>query len=133
MFRSFLKAIGVLFLVAALVVLAQAWEGIGKTATGERRARMERSPQWHQVSFENPEPIENHFFEIFKVSRSDDLSPKVPVPTGRSEPSRNRQRPARRRSRPSSRARRTAVQPVERDALCSRKNGPIDDVGGVKF
>lgn len=81
MFRSFLKAIGVLFLIAALVMLAQAWEGIGKTATGERRARMERSPQWHQVTFENPEPIENHFFELFKVSGSDDLSPKAPVPT----------------------------------------------------
>ena len=81
MFRSFLKAIGVLFLIAALGVLAQAWEGIGKTATGERRARMERSPQWHQVTFENPQPIENHFFELFKVSGSDDLSPKAPVPT----------------------------------------------------
>lgn len=82
MFRQILKILGVAILLGALVVLAQAWEGLGKSATGERRARMERSPQWKQGLFENPEPIENHYKEFFEgFGTSDDLSPKVPVPT----------------------------------------------------
>ncbi|WP_232293356.1 MBL fold metallo-hydrolase [Stigmatella aurantiaca] len=41
------------------LVTADAWTALGRGASGERRARMERSPQWKDGHFENPEPIVN--------------------------------------------------------------------------
>ncbi|MET0287875.1 MAG: MBL fold metallo-hydrolase [Polyangiales bacterium] len=49
-----------LTLVFLGVVLVQAWPAFGARAEGVRRARMEQSPQWHDGSFVNPEPIINH-------------------------------------------------------------------------
>jgi L-ascorbate metabolism protein UlaG (beta-lactamase superfamily) len=54
------KWLGVLTLIVLGLTLADAWQGLGHRATGERRARMERSPQWKNGAFENPEPIVNY-------------------------------------------------------------------------
>ncbi len=59
MFRRLSKWLGLALLVFLSLVLADAWQGLGHRATGERRARMEKSPQWKDGAFENPEPIVN--------------------------------------------------------------------------
>jgi L-ascorbate metabolism protein UlaG (beta-lactamase superfamily) len=56
-----------LLLGAALVVLCGAvlisgWRAFGKRAEGERRARMEQSPEWQMGHFENPEPLWNDWW-----------------------------------------------------------------------
>lgn len=45
--------------VGALVVVVDGWRAFGARATGERRAKMEASPQWEDGHFENPQPLWN--------------------------------------------------------------------------
>jgi L-ascorbate metabolism protein UlaG (beta-lactamase superfamily) len=81
------QAFGVLLVLTVLIVLPQAWEGLGHRATGERRARMEKSPQWHGGGFENPEPIINHVEMVsglFNVSP--DATPRSPVDVQQLDP-----------------------------------------------
>ncbi len=62
---------------------------LGSSATGERKARMEKSPQWHDGAFENPQPIVNDYWETLSgfLHTSPDVEPKTPVPVvrGRSD------------------------------------------------
>lgn len=44
------------------VVLVSGWRAFGKRAEGERRARMEQSPQWGAGHFDNPEPLWNDWW-----------------------------------------------------------------------
>lgn len=64
-------------------VLADAWSGLGSRATGERRARMERSPQWKDGAFENPQPLWNDFggmmTGLFNASTYGRPAAKLPV------------------------------------------------------
>jgi L-ascorbate metabolism protein UlaG (beta-lactamase superfamily) len=46
-----------LVLVGLAAVTADAWKAMGKGASGARRARMERSPQWKGGHFVNPQPL----------------------------------------------------------------------------
>jgi L-ascorbate metabolism protein UlaG (beta-lactamase superfamily) len=46
-------------LVLIVLALVDGWTAFGHRATGARRARMERSPQWKNGHFENPEPLKN--------------------------------------------------------------------------
>ena len=46
-------------LVGLALVLANAWTAMGHRAVGARRARMERSPQWKDGHFVNPQPLHN--------------------------------------------------------------------------
>ena len=66
-----------------VAVAASACTAMGKAATGERRARMERSPQWKDGSFENPQPLKNDFWGSLRglADMSDDTSPAQPLPT----------------------------------------------------
>jgi L-ascorbate metabolism protein UlaG (beta-lactamase superfamily) len=75
------KWLGVLLLIALGLTLIDAWQGLGHRATGERRARMERSPQWKDGAFENPEPIVNLLGPMLKgaFDVSPDSSPRQPV------------------------------------------------------
>jgi L-ascorbate metabolism protein UlaG (beta-lactamase superfamily) len=60
-FRRGLALCGLL-LVAVLTVLGiSAWSGLGKAAAGARLERMQRSPQWHDGHFDNPQPLVNDF------------------------------------------------------------------------
>lgn len=75
------KWLAALTLVALGLTLADAWQGLGHRATGERRARMERSPQWKNGAFENPEPIVNSLGPMLAgaLSVSPDAEPREPV------------------------------------------------------
>ena len=75
------KWLGIFTLIALGLTLADAWQGLGHRATGERRARMERSPQWKNGAFENPEPIVNYVGPMISgaFSVSPDAEPHEPV------------------------------------------------------
>src|SRR6476646_506341 len=66
------------------------WRAFGHRATGERRARMERSPQWKNGHFENPQPLWNDAWGAMTAMfhASPDASPKEPVPTETIDPAR---------------------------------------------
>jgi L-ascorbate metabolism protein UlaG (beta-lactamase superfamily) len=57
--RRILRGSALLLLGALLVALAVAWKPLGAAASGERLLRMQRSPQWQDGAFHNPEPIVN--------------------------------------------------------------------------
>lgn len=88
MLRRVFKVLVVLSLIGVGVVLAQAWEGLGRRATGERRARMERSPQWKNGGFRNPEEIVNDWGAMVEGMRhvSDDVSPHGAVEVVKPDP-----------------------------------------------
>jgi L-ascorbate metabolism protein UlaG (beta-lactamase superfamily) len=90
------KGLLAVVLLAAVGLLAAAWEGLGQSARGRRLARMQRSPQWHDGHFENPEPIVNDFSRVvtgmFEVSP--DASPHGQVPTTQLDPAQLRVAPA---------------------------------------
>jgi L-ascorbate metabolism protein UlaG (beta-lactamase superfamily) len=94
--KRLFKWLGLALLAVAAVALAQAWESLGRRATGERRARMERSPQWKDGAFENPEPIVNHLGPMLTglLHVSPDLSPHEPVDAAKVDPARYREAPA---------------------------------------
>lgn len=54
-----LAGAGLLLGLGVLGTIADGWVAFGKRAEGPRRARMERSPQWKDGAFENPEPLVN--------------------------------------------------------------------------
>lgn len=66
----------------AAVVVAQGWEAFGQVAHGERRARVEASPQWKGRAFDNPQPLVNDAWGtvVGAFRMSADVSPKVAVP-----------------------------------------------------
>jgi L-ascorbate metabolism protein UlaG (beta-lactamase superfamily) len=57
--RTVVRWLGAIALVGLVAGLADAWSGFGKRAAGQRRARMEKSPQWQDGAFENPQPLRN--------------------------------------------------------------------------
>lgn len=54
-----LKTLALSLLLTFCVALAVSWHGLGQGASGERLAKMRKSPQWHNGSFENPQPLIN--------------------------------------------------------------------------
>lgn len=88
MIRRVLKLIAGLLLLGVVVTLIQAWEGLGRRATGERLARMQKSPQWKNGAFVNPEEIVNDWGAMFSgmMHVSDDVSPKAPVDVVKPDP-----------------------------------------------
>jgi L-ascorbate metabolism protein UlaG (beta-lactamase superfamily) len=74
---------GLLAAVAVAATVADAWTPMGRKAEGERRARMERSPQWLGGHFENPQPLYNDWWgsttAMFKASPH--VGPGEPPPT----------------------------------------------------
>ncbi|QRK10448.1 MBL fold metallo-hydrolase [Archangium violaceum] len=73
---------GVLAVVLAAIA-ADAWPALGARASGVRRVRMERSPQWKDGHFENPQPLWNDWWgslsAMFKASP--DVGPAEPPPS----------------------------------------------------
>ena len=74
---------GGLVAIALAATAADAWTALGQKASGERRARMERSPQWKEGHFENPQPLHNDW--VGSMTAMFDASPHVgpaePPPT----------------------------------------------------
>ena len=54
--------VGLAFLLVLIATAADAWTAFGDHARGDRRARMEKSPQWQDGAFENPQPLFNDFW-----------------------------------------------------------------------
>jgi hypothetical protein len=48
-----------LIVVLLAVVVVDGWRAFGRGAEGARRERMQRSPQWLDDQFENPQPLCN--------------------------------------------------------------------------
>lgn len=75
---------GVLVAIVLVGTVADAWTAFGRSASGDRRARMERSPQWKDGHFENPQPLVNDLWGSLTsmFHASPDVSPtQQPLPT----------------------------------------------------
>ena len=75
----------VLFVGLAGALAVDGWTAFGASATGERRERMQASPQWRDGQFVNPEPLWNDVWgSIVGVgSASPDGRPTEPLPVFR--------------------------------------------------
>ena len=75
--------LGGLVALALAGAAASGGAAFGKQPRGARRARMERSPQWKDGRFENPQPLHNDMWRALVdwFSASDERRPKGPVPT----------------------------------------------------
>ncbi len=82
------KWIGAVFLCALGYAVIDGWTAFGHRATGERRMRMERSPQWSDGQFVNPQPIVNNYSMMMKglFGASDHGHPEAPLPTVKFDP-----------------------------------------------
>ncbi len=89
--RAF-RALGVLLLVAIVAALLDGWRAFGKRATGERRARMTRSPQWDRKAsaFANPQPLQNDLVGMLTGAghTSPDTAPRSPLSVAPLDPAR---------------------------------------------
>lgn len=74
---------GMLLALALVATVASAWTAMGSRAEGARRARMERSPEWKDGHFENPQPLVNDLWGSLTgmMDASPDVSPRQPMPT----------------------------------------------------
>ena len=78
--RRSLAALGTLLLVALGALLIDGWAAFGRRAQGERKARMQRSPQWQEGKFQNPQPLWNDGWGMIRnlFSASKHRSPAEP-------------------------------------------------------
>jgi L-ascorbate metabolism protein UlaG (beta-lactamase superfamily) len=68
-------------LCVTVIVVVNGCATFGASASGDRAARMRRSPQWHDGGFANPQPMWNDYAGMVTAMRdSDDVAPKAPVP-----------------------------------------------------
>jgi L-ascorbate metabolism protein UlaG (beta-lactamase superfamily) len=87
-FKRTALALALLFAGAVLVTLVAGWKAFGHSASGERRARMERSPQWKDGAFENPQPLQNDAWGSVAAmfEPSGPKSPLEPLPVAAVDP-----------------------------------------------
>lgn len=72
--------------VVAVVAIAAGWTAFGKGASGERRARMQRSPQWRDGHFNNAQPMFNDPGALTAIlSPSPAVSPHEAVPFAKTD------------------------------------------------
>lgn len=78
------------FALAVTLVVIDGWTAFGHRAEGARLARMQRSPQWRDGSFANPQPIVNDNWgalaSMFRASPH--VRPEGPLPVGVIDPKR---------------------------------------------
>lgn len=79
--RRVFGALAAVLVLSLVGVLIQAWEGLGSRSTGARLLRMQRSPEWRDGVFVNPEPIVNVGSEMFgaMLHWSEDAAPNGEV------------------------------------------------------
>ncbi|MCK6549712.1 MBL fold metallo-hydrolase [Myxococcota bacterium] len=70
-----------LFALFVAFVVVDAWTAFGGGASGERLARMQRSPRWNDGKFHNPEPLWNDFWGSLTgaFDISEHVSPSTPL------------------------------------------------------
>jgi len=91
------RVAGIVAVVAAGVVLTLAGcQSFGEHASGERLARMQRSPEWHDDRFVNPQPMWNDMRRalLHGLAGVPDNEPSAPVPVVRTDPATLAQPPA---------------------------------------
>ncbi len=91
--RRLFRALGVVFgllLLMTTIVVVDGWSAFGAAPEGERLARMERSPQWTDGVFENPQPLWNDTWGGLTemLDASDFSSPSEAPPYDEVEPER---------------------------------------------
>ena len=88
--KRLLAGLGLVFGVFALISLVVAWRPMGVAATGARLERMQRSPQWQDGKFENPEPLVNDWLGMLTsvLEVSEYVAPITPLVVERIEPPR---------------------------------------------
>ncbi len=80
--KRMLQAVGVALVLATIYAVIDGWRAFGHGADGERLARMQRSPQYGDGVFENPQSLVNHFGLMVSgmFSASDDATPESTPP-----------------------------------------------------
>lgn len=88
--RRGLAGLGLVFLATLAVALIEGWQAFGTRASGERRARMERSPQWSAEvgTFVNPQPLYNDWWGMLTMASSEYATPSAPLDVLTPPPSR---------------------------------------------
>lgn len=88
--RRSLKGAGLALLAFLIFALADGSTAFGARARGERLARMQRSPQWREGQFHNPQPLKNSFGGVISgaLHASDYTSPRTAVQTAAPDASR---------------------------------------------
>jgi L-ascorbate metabolism protein UlaG (beta-lactamase superfamily) len=91
-----LKIAGVALLVAIVGGIAIGWRAFGSAPRGERLARIQRSPEWHDGQFHNPQPLWNDLLGSLTGAfhASAHGSPASPLPAEKLDPQRLRVAPA---------------------------------------
>jgi L-ascorbate metabolism protein UlaG (beta-lactamase superfamily) len=82
-------ALGVMAALAAgIVATLSGCQSFGEHAGGERLARMEKSPEWHDDEFRNPQAMWNNMWIAMRhsLSSAQDNEPSAPVPVARTDP-----------------------------------------------
>ncbi|MEO6323635.1 MAG: MBL fold metallo-hydrolase [Thermoanaerobaculia bacterium] len=92
----FLKWTCLALALAVAVIVADGWTAFGHEAEGPRRARMERSPQWKDGRFVNPQPLVNDVADsVLGISRRSPVSsPTSKIEAMRVDPAALRTLPA---------------------------------------
>ncbi len=87
-FWRILRAVGLAALLLSVVVLTQGWVAFGKAASGERLARMQRSPNYRDGHFVNPQPLHNDLWDMLRGlwHASEHVSPSTPPDAKRLDP-----------------------------------------------
>ena len=87
--RRFLSGLLVFFALASIFVTVQMWVPLGKRPSGERLARMKRSPNWGAGEFNNPIPMRMSLWNAFTTAIFDNpehVTPKTTLDTHRVNP-----------------------------------------------
>jgi L-ascorbate metabolism protein UlaG (beta-lactamase superfamily) len=129
----------VVLVVLILAALVNGWRAFGQGASGERLARMSRSPQYKDGHFENPQPLVNDAWgSLTGASQaSPDRFPKEPVPTETVDPKRFETPPAS-GLRVTWLGHSTMLVEVDgakvlTDPIWSERISPVDAVGPTRF
>lgn len=71
-----------LFVAFTLFAVASGWTAFGQKASGPRRERMEKSAQWKDGAFENPQPLRNDAWGSIAAmfEATDDVAPTTEKP-----------------------------------------------------
>lgn len=86
--RKWLALVLAAVALAISALTAAAWQGMGQRAQGARRERMQKSPNWSDGQFVNPEPLQNDLWGslLGLLESSPHASPAALVPTQRLDP-----------------------------------------------
>lgn len=88
--RTIVRTLAIAASLGLIVLLVDAWTALGRTADGDRRARVEASARWTDGQFHNPQPLWTDVwgFASELVETSDHRSPDPMPPVVHVDPTR---------------------------------------------